>query len=123
MKTQVQLGILVKIKRNTKSSEPYTPSLHDYRNDVSTISRHENEPVVNRSAKKDGEYLAAVDDDILSGIYTGTWDKTTADKAKKAAKTALMKFKDGIVVKDVTSKVNLSFLQAKTNILLRLYLG
>ena len=34
----------------------------------------------------DGRSVAVVDDDILSGIYTGTWDKTTADKAKKAAK-------------------------------------
>ena len=53
----------MKIKRNTKSSEPYTPLLHDYRNDVSTNSIHENKPVVNTSNKKtstDAEYISAV---------------------------------------------------------------
>ena len=54
----------------------------------------------------DGRNVAVVDDDILSGIYTGKWDNATADKAKKAAKTALLKFKDGIAVKGITAKVN-----------------
>ena len=54
----------------------------------------------------DGRSIAVVDDDILSGIYTGTWDKATVEKAKKAAKTALLKFKDGITVKGITAKVN-----------------
>ena len=54
----------------------------------------------------DGRLVAVVDDDILSGIYTGTWDKATAEKAKNAAKTALQKFKDGIAVKGITAKVN-----------------
>ena len=58
------------------------------------------------SETTDGRSVAVVDDDILSGIYTGTWDKTTADKAKKAAKTALLRFKDGITVKGITAKVN-----------------
>lgn len=55
---------------------------------------------------EDGRLIAVVEDDILSGIYTGNWNKTTADKAKKAAKTALLKFKDGIAVKGITAKVN-----------------
>ena len=50
--------------------------------------------------------MTLLDDDILSGIYTGKWDKATADKAKKAAKTALLKFKGGISVKGITAKVN-----------------
>ncbi len=54
----------------------------------------------------DGKQVAVVDDDILSGIYTGTWDKATAEKAKKAAKTALLKFKDGIEVNGINAKVN-----------------
>ena len=54
----------------------------------------------------DGKLVAVVEDDILSGIYTGTWDKVTAEKAKKAAKTALLKFKGGIAVKGITAKVN-----------------
>ena len=54
----------------------------------------------------DGKLVAVVEDDILSGIYTGTWDKVTIDKAKKAAKTALLKFKGGIAVKGITTKVN-----------------
>ena len=53
-----------------------------------------------------GRLVAVVDDDILSGIYTGAWDKATSEKAKKAAKTALLKFKGGIAVKGVTAKVN-----------------
>ena len=55
---------------------------------------------------EDGRLIAVVEDDILSGIYTGHWNKATADKAKKAAKTALLKFKDGIAVKGITAKVN-----------------
>lgn len=54
----------------------------------------------------DGRLVAVVDDDILSGIYTGTWDKATEAKAKKAAKTALLKFKGGIAVKGITASVN-----------------
>lgn len=58
------------------------------------------------SETADGRSVAVVDDDILSGIYTGTWDKATAEKAKKAAKTALLKFKDGIAVRGINVKVN-----------------
>ena len=54
----------------------------------------------------DGKQVAVVDDDILSEIYTGTWDKATTEKAKKAAKTALLKFKDGIEVRGINVKVN-----------------
>ncbi len=54
----------------------------------------------------DGRFIAVVDDDILNGINTNVWNSETRNKVKKAAKNALMKFKDGIRVWDVTAKVN-----------------
>ena len=36
-----------------------------------------------RANTVDGRLVAVVDDDILSGIYTGTWDKATTEQAKK----------------------------------------
>ena len=39
-----------------------------------------------RANTVDGRLVAVVDDDILSGIYTGTWDKATTEQAKKPQK-------------------------------------
>jgi len=54
----------------------------------------------------DGRFVAVVDNDILSGIDTATWDKAKKEAAKKAASDALKKFSEGIVVDGVTRKVN-----------------
>ena len=54
----------------------------------------------------DGRAVAVVDDDILSGIDTQTWDKTKKAQAKAAAKTALLTFKDGIQVNGIDYKVS-----------------
>lgn len=54
----------------------------------------------------DGKPVAVVDDDILSGIDTTTWDDAKKETAKKAAFNALKQFKDGIVVNGVTRNVN-----------------
>ena len=54
----------------------------------------------------DGRAVAVVDDDILSGIDTKTWDKTKKAQAKAAAKAALLTFKDGIQVNGIDYKVN-----------------
>lgn len=54
----------------------------------------------------DGRAVAVVDDDILSGIDTQTWDKTKKAQAKAAAKAALLTFKDGIQVNGIDYKVN-----------------
>ena len=35
-----------------------------------------------RANTVDGRLVAVVDDDILSGIYTGAWDKATTEQAK-----------------------------------------
>ena len=54
----------------------------------------------------DGRAAAVVDDDILSGIDTKTWDKTKKAQAKAAAKAALLTFKDGVQVNRIDYKVN-----------------
>ena len=54
----------------------------------------------------DGRAVAVVDSDILSNIDTTVWDKIKKAKAKKAAKTALLAFKDGVQVNGITYKVN-----------------
>ncbi len=54
----------------------------------------------------DGRAIAVVDDDILSGIDTQTWDKTKKAQAKAAAKAALLAFKNGIQVNGIDYKVN-----------------
>lgn len=54
----------------------------------------------------DGRAVAVVDDDILSGIDTQTWDKIKKAQAKAAAKAALLTFKDGIQVNGIDYKVN-----------------
>lgn len=54
----------------------------------------------------DGRAIAVVDDDILSGIDTQTWDKTKKAQAKAAAKAALLTFKNGIQVNGIDYKVN-----------------
>ena len=54
----------------------------------------------------DGRAVAVVDDDILSGIDTQTWDKTKKAQAKAAAKAALLTFKDGIQVNGIDYKVS-----------------
>ena len=66
----------------------------------------EEDELASRRVTTDGRLVAFVDDDILNGIYTGTWDKATAEKAKNAAKAALLKFKGGLAVKGITVKVN-----------------
>lgn len=54
----------------------------------------------------DGCAVAVVDSDILSGIDTSNWNSTKKAQAKKAAKTALLAFKDGVRVNGITYKVN-----------------
>nr|DAU81912.1 MAG TPA: Large polyvalent protein-associated domain 3 [Caudoviricetes sp.] len=54
----------------------------------------------------DGSAVAVVDSDILSGIDTSNWNSTKKAQAKKAAKTALLAFKDGVRVNGITYKVN-----------------
>ena len=54
----------------------------------------------------DNRPVAIVDDDILSGMDTTTWDNEKKNQAKKAARNALLNFKDGIQVNDVEYLVN-----------------
>lgn len=54
----------------------------------------------------DGKAVAVVDSDILSHIDTTNWDKAKREEAKKAAKTALLNFKDGIPFNGVQYTVN-----------------
>ena len=58
------------------------------------------------SRTDDGRAVAVVDSDILSHIDTTAWDQTKKAQAKKAAKTALLAFKDGVQVNGITYKVN-----------------
>ena len=58
------------------------------------------------SETDDGKPVAVVDSDILSQIDTTTWDKAKREEAKKAAKTALLGFKDGIPYNGVRYTVN-----------------
>lgn len=55
---------------------------------------------------EDGRAVAVVDDDILSHMDTTNWDKDKVKEAKSAAKKALEKFSDGIVVNGITRNVN-----------------
>lgn len=55
---------------------------------------------------EDGRAVAVVDDDILSHMDTTNWDKDKVKEAKSAAKKALEKFSDGIVVNGITRTVN-----------------
>lgn len=57
-------------------------------------------------ATEDGRAVAVVDSDILQGLDTSTWDNQKKAEAKRAAKTALLQFKDGVQVNDITYKVN-----------------
>lgn len=57
-------------------------------------------------ATEDGRAVAVVDSDILQDLDTSTWDNQKKTEAKKAAKTALLQFKDGVQVNDITYKVN-----------------
>ena len=54
----------------------------------------------------DGQTVAVVDEDILSNIDLSQWDKQTKKKVQAAAKEALKKFSDGIVVDGITKNVN-----------------
>lgn len=54
----------------------------------------------------DGRPVAVVDSDILSGIDTSKWDKAKKERAKAAAKEALLAFRDGVRVNGTTYKVN-----------------
>lgn len=54
----------------------------------------------------DGQTVAVVDEDILSNIDLTQWNKQTKKKVQAAAKEALKKFSDGIVVDGVTRNVN-----------------
>lgn len=55
---------------------------------------------------EDGRAVAVVDNDILSEIDTTSWDDAKKAKAKKAAKEALLAFKDGVQVNGIDYKVN-----------------
>ena len=54
----------------------------------------------------DGKTVAVVDEDILSNIDLTQWNKQTKKKVQAAAKEALKKFSDGIVVDGITRNVN-----------------
>lgn len=54
----------------------------------------------------DGKTVAVVDEDILSNIDLTQWNNQTKKKVQAAAKEALKKFSDGIVVDGVTRNVN-----------------
>ena len=53
-----------------------------------------------------GQTVAVVDEDILSNIDLTQWDKQTKKEVKAAAKEALKKFSNGIVVDGITRSVN-----------------
>lgn len=57
-------------------------------------------------ATEDGRAVAVVDSDILQGLDTSTWDNQKKAEAKRAAKTALLQFKDGVQVNGIQYKVN-----------------
>lgn len=57
-------------------------------------------------ATEDGRAVAVVDSDILQDLDTSTWDNQKKAEAKGAAKIALLQFKDGVQVNDITYKVN-----------------
>ena len=61
----------------------------------------QNETKYSISETTDGRYAAVVDSDILSGIDTSTWDKTTKKKAQKAASEELKKFSDGFTINGI----------------------
>lgn len=54
----------------------------------------------------DGRAVAVVDDDILSDIDTTSWDESKKRQAQKAAKNAMLKFKDGVQANGINYKVN-----------------
>ena len=57
-------------------------------------------------ATEDGRAVAVVDSDILQDLDTSTWDNQKKAAAKRAAKTALLQFKDGVQVNGIQYKVN-----------------
>lgn len=57
-------------------------------------------------ATEDGRAVAVVDSDILQDLDTSTWDNQKKAEAKRAAKTALLQFKDGVQVNGIQYKVN-----------------
>ena len=57
-------------------------------------------------ATEDGRAVAVVDNDILQDLDTSTWDNKKKAEAKRAAKTALLQFKDGVQVNGIQYKVN-----------------
>ena len=54
----------------------------------------------------DGRTVAVVDEDILSNIDLTQWNKQTKKEVQAAAKEALKKFGNGIVVDGITRSVN-----------------
>ena len=60
------------------------------------------------SETTDGRAVAVVDNDILSRMDTSSWDNIRKEQAKKAAKEALLAFKDGIQVNGISYNVNRS---------------
>ena len=54
----------------------------------------------------DGRMVAVVDNDILTTLNTVHWDHDAVDAARRAAKTALSAFKEGIGVHGTRMKVN-----------------
>lgn len=55
---------------------------------------------------EDGKAVAVVDNDILSSMDTKTWNKEKRNQARAAAKSALLAFKDGVMVNGVRYRVN-----------------
>ena len=93
--TQYQQAVKENVKPGTKENER---AMRD------TRGAPESKFSINET--DDGRAVAVVDSDILSNIDTTVWDKIKKAKAKKAAKTALLAFKDGVQVNGITYKVN-----------------
>lgn len=92
---------------STLQSERATSALEQGRETAAATERRTGPPERYSVEKTDdGRAVVVVDDDILSGIDTQTWDKTKKAQAKAAAKAALLTFKDGIQVNGIDYKVN-----------------
>lgn len=104
---------------NTISSTEYSRGTHankvlqDIRNyfENGTTPEANNTPSVAQfrysvETTEDGRAVAVVDSDILSDIDTSAWNSTKKAEAKRAAKDALLSFRDGVQVNGVSYKVN-----------------
>ncbi len=86
-----------------RARDLYAQALRDTRSGVD-VEAGEAQYSIGRT--DDNRPVAIVDDDILSGMDTTTWDDEKKNQAKKAARNALLKFEDGIQVSDVEYLVN-----------------